>query len=121
MYDLLTGLVLCLTLVVAAVCLWLIFRDQPAEDRTYALLGVVEAVLLVQLVVGAIALSRTTDDVSGVLFVSYLIGVVLALPVGAFWSLAERTRAGTAVLLLAALTVAGLEVRLESIWGGAGA
>ena len=121
MYDLLTGLVLCLTLVVAVACLWLLARDRPAEDRTYALLGVVEIVLLVQLVVGIVALSRTTDDVSGVLFVSYLVGVALALPVGAFWSLAERTRAGTAVLLVAALTVAALQVRLESIWGGAGA
>ena len=121
MYDLLTGLVLSLTLVVVVVCLWLVVRDRPAEDRTYALLGVVEVVLLVQLVVGIVALSRTTNDVSGVLFVSYLVGVVLALPVGAFWSLAERTRAGTAVVLVAALTVAGLQVRLESIWGGAGA
>ncbi len=43
------------------------------------------------------------------------------LPIGAFWSLAERNRAGTAVLLLAILTVVGLELRLHAIWAGAGA
>jgi hypothetical protein len=96
-------------------------RDRPAEDGMYLLLGVAELVLLLQLVLGSIALANTERDVSGVLFVSYLIGVALALPIGAFWSLAERTRAGTAVLLLATLTVIGLELRLSTIWAGAGA
>ena len=104
--------------VVAAVHL---VRDRPAEDGMYILLGVAELVLLVQLVVGSVALANTERDVSGVLFVSYLVGVALALPIGAFWSLAERSRAGTAVLLLATLTVIGLELRLSTIWAGAGA
>ncbi len=52
---------------------------------------------------------------------SYLVGIALALPVGAFWSLAERSRAGTAVLAVAVFTVIGLELRLHAIWGGAGA
>ena len=39
---------------------------------------------------------------------------------GAFWSLAERSRAGTGVLLVAAFTVVALEVRLDAIWNGAG-
>jgi hypothetical protein len=96
-------------------------RDRPAEDGTYLLLGVTELVLLVQLVVGCVQLAGTDRDVSGATFVSYLVSVALALPVGAFWSLAERNRAGTAVLLLAALTVVGLELRLHDIWAGAGA
>jgi hypothetical protein len=75
----------------------------------------------VQAVIGCVALSTTSRDVSGVLFVSYLIGTLCALPIGAFWSLAERTRAGTGVLLVATFTVVALELRLDSIWGGAGA
>jgi hypothetical protein len=96
-------------------------RDRPVQDGMYLVLAVIEVMLLVQLVMGAVRLSGTDRDVSGVLFVSYLVGVVLALPIGAFWSLAERNRAGTAVLLLAVLTVVGLELRLDAIWGGAGA
>jgi hypothetical protein len=41
--------------------------------------------------------------------------------VGAFWSLAERTRAGTGVLLVATFTVVAVELRLDAIWAGAGA
>ena len=96
-------------------------RDRPAEDGMYVLLGLAELALLVQVVVGLVKLSGTDRDVSGGLFASYLVSLALVLPIGAFWSLAERTRAGTAVLLLALLTVVGLELRVASIWAGAGA
>ena len=115
------GLVLVLSAVTLLAVVVLLVRDEPANDREFALLALAEVVLLVQLVVGLVQLSGTERDVSGVLFVSYLTGIALALPVGAFWSLAERSRAGTAVLAVAALTVVALEVRLWSIWGGAGA
>lgn len=107
--------VACLALVV------LLVRDQVAGDLVFAFLAVIELVLFAQLVVGVVALAGTSREVSGVLFVSYLVGVLLALPIGAFWSLAERARAGTAVLLAATFTVIGLELRLDVIWGGAGA
>ena len=113
------GAVLVLCGIAGVVLLVHLARDRVADDGTYLLLGVAELVLVGQLVGGCIALGHTDRDVSGVLFVSYLAGNTLALPIGAFWSLAERNRAGTAVLLLAVLTVAALEVRLDAIWGGA--
>ena len=102
-------------------CLVLLVRDQVAGDPMFLVLGVIELLLVVQLVTGSFALAGTDRDVAGVLFVSYLVGISLALPIGAFWSLAERSRSGTAVLALAVLTVVALEVRLGSIWAGAGA
>lgn len=110
---------LCCAGLVAVVVL--LVRNEPAGDRVFLLLGAAELAVLAQLVLGVVALAGTTREVSGLLFVSYLVGSTLALPVGAVWSLAERTRAGTAVLALALLTVVGLEVRLGAIWGGAGA
>jgi hypothetical protein len=109
-----------ITMVVTVVFL---VRNEAAANRdwVFVLLGVTELVLLVQLVVGCVALANTERDVAGGLFVSYLVGVALVLPIGAFWSLAERNRAGTAVLLLAAFAVLGLELRLDTIWAGAGA
>ncbi|CAN5573335.1 hypothetical protein BH11ACT8_BH11ACT8_20970 [soil metagenome] len=121
MTDWLTGVVLALGGVACLVLAVLLIRDEPAQDRTFVYLAVVEVAVLAQLVYGVVALARTEDDVSGVLFVSYLVGNLLALPIGVFWSLAERTRAGTGVLLVAALTVLALQLRLETIWGGAGA
>lgn len=118
MNDWITGAVYVLS---GAVVLWtlvLLIRDEVAQDRTFALIGTAELVLVLQLVLGCVLLAGTERDVSGVLFVSYLIGVALALPVGVFWSLAERSRSGTGVLVVSALTVLALEVRLVDIWSG---
>jgi hypothetical protein len=120
-YDGLTWAILAAVLATAVLILVLLVRDEPAGDRTFLALAVLEVLLVVQVVVGGVLLAGTDRDVSGVLFVSYLVGIVLALPIGVFWSLVERTRAGTAVLLVAVLTVAALQVRLDAIWGGAGA
>ena len=120
MNDWVAGAVTVLGLAAGVLLLVLLVRDEVAQDRTFALLAVLELVLLVQLVVGCVALGRTDRDVDGVLFVSYLVGVALALPIGVFWSLAERTRAGTGVLLVAVLTVVALQLRLGTIWSGTG-
>ncbi|MGA8845377.1 MAG: hypothetical protein WB471_02045 [Nocardioides sp.] len=118
MNDWITGAVYVLSGAVVVWTLVLLIRDEVAQDRTFALIGTAELVLVVQLVLGCVLLAGTERDVSGVLFVSYLIGVALALPVGAFWSLAERSRSGTGVLVVSALTVLALEVRLVEIWSG---
>lgn len=91
-------------------------RDRAAQDSHYLTLAVVELLLLVQLVWGCIALAGTARDVEGATFVSYLVTVALAPVAGAFFSLAERSRVGTTILLLAVATVAGLELRLWDIW-----
>ena len=113
--------VLALTAVAALSTVVCLVRDRPVGDTTFAAMAAAEAAMAVQLVLGLYLLAAEDRTVNGVLFVSYLVGVLLALPVGAFWSLAERSRSGTAVVLLAALTVAALEARLVSIWAGAGA
>lgn len=113
------GAVLVLCAITAVVLVVHLVQDRAAEDVMFLLLAVTEVVLIGQAVGGCVALAGTDRDVEGTLFVSYLVGTALALPIGAFWSLAERTRAGTAVVLLAVLTVAALEVRLDAIWAGA--
>lgn len=121
MNDWLSGAVIALSLLSAAWTGYLLLRDRLAQDRTFVLLAVTEVALIAQLVVGCVALATTDRDVAGVLFISYLVGNSLALPIGVFWSLAERSRSGTGVLLVAALTVAALQVRLDTIWSGVGA
>ena len=120
MHVWLTVVVVALAVVALVTTVVLMVRDEPAQDRTFALLAAIEVALLVQAVLGCVALAGTTRDVSGVTFVSYLLAILLALPVGAFWSLAERSRAGTGVLAVAVLTVVGLQARLHTIWGGGG-
>ena len=108
--------VLVLTAASAAVAVVQMVRDQPIGDRTFVVLALTEAAVLVQLVLGVVLLVGTRNDVDAALFVGYLVGLLVALPIGAFWSLAERSRAGTGVVLLAALTVVALELRLVDIW-----
>ncbi len=108
--------VLALTVLVAVVATVQMVRDQPVGDRSFVVLAVAEVAVLVQLVVGVVLLVGTDRDVDAVLFVGYLVALLVALPLGAFWSLAEPSRAGTGVVLLAALTVVALELRLVDIW-----
>lgn len=119
-HDWLFVLVLTLAGVSTVGALVLLVRDRLAGDPYFGLLILLELALLVQAVLGLVGLSEAGAEVSRVTFVSYLLTVPLLLPLGAFWSLAERTRAGTAVLLVTVLTVAGLEVRLQALWSVGG-
>ena len=104
-------------LVLALVVAVYVALDRPVDDPLLAGLAVVEVGFLAQLVIGVVRLAGTGRDVDGAVFVGYLVGALVVLPVGAVWSLAERSRAGTAVLAVAALTAAFLVVRLTQIWG----
>ena len=101
---------------VAALLVVLIVRDRRPGRATYGSLVLVEVGLVAQLVVG---LSMVLDDHRGVsvpTYVGYLVGALVILPLGAGWAWAERTRNGTAVLLVAVLVIPVLFVRLHDIW-----
>jgi len=99
----------------------LILRDRPVDDALFYAAAALEVVLVAQLVGGCVALSATERDVAGATFVGYLLTAVIAPPVAIVWGIAEKTRWGTAVVVLGMLTVAALELRLVALWGGAGA
>ncbi|MEH3077036.1 MAG: hypothetical protein PGN11_10220 [Quadrisphaera sp.] len=105
-----------LALAVAALAAVATVRGRRLDDRLLIAVAVLEAALLVQAVVGFVALALTDRSVDGVVFGSYLVTTVLVPPVGAFWALGEKSRWGTGVLLVAALTTAILVVRLEQVW-----
>lgn len=94
-----------------------LMRDRNTQDSHFLALAAIEVAVLVQLVWGCIDLAGTDRDIAGATLVSYLVSAVLAPVVGAVLSLTERSRAGTAIVLLAVLTVAGLEVRVIDLWG----
>ena len=112
-----TGLIIA-ALVVAAWCLVLVVRNHRINDPTLGLLALLELGLLVQAVLGIVNLARTDRDVSGVTFVGYLIGSLVILPLATFWSLAEKTRWGTGVLVVACLVIPVAIVRMNQVWHG---
>ncbi|MFI0774272.1 hypothetical protein [Streptomyces sp. NPDC021212] len=121
MIDLLTAVLGAAALALAAWCGFAAYRDQPTKDWHFIGMAVVSLLAIVQLVIGIVRLARGDDPEQGVaIFLAYLVGSALAVPIAAFMSLAERTRWGSATVAAAAVVLAVLEVRLYDIWGGVG-
>jgi hypothetical protein len=110
-------------LIVAALVLALVTAGYVALDRSpdrvlVALLALLEIGLVVQAVIGIAQLVGGSGDPT-ITFVGYLLAALVVLPLGLLWSLGERSRGATAVLIVALLTVAFLVVRLEQIHAAA--
>ena len=110
------GVVLVLCAATAVLLVVDLVRDRNTQDSHFVGLAAIEVAVLVQLVWGCVDLARGDRDVAGATLVSYLASTVLAPVVGALLSLTERSRVGTTIVLLAVLTVAGLEARIIDIW-----
>ncbi|WP_055557877.1 hypothetical protein [Streptomyces sp. NBRC 110028] len=121
MIDPLTAVLGATALALAAWCGFAAYRDQPTKDWHFIGMAVVSLLAIVQLIIGIVRLARGEDPEQGVaIFIAYLVGSALAVPIAAFMSLAERTRWGSATVAAAAVVLAVLEVRLYDIWGGVG-
>lgn len=104
----------------AAWSLYALVRDQAPREPHVIGAGVVELLLVVQLVVVLIMLAvEGAPDQLGV-FIAYLVVALLVLPFGLFWALAEKSRWGTGVLVVAALAIPVIVVRLQQLWEGSG-
>jgi hypothetical protein len=112
-----------LQIVLAALCalvaVWLvvlIVLDRLPGDGILGALVLIEVGLVVQLVLGLVQVFGDHGNLNVAAYVGYLVGSLLVLPIGFVWSAGERTRSGTAVLLVAVVTVAFLFVRLHQLW-----
>ena len=113
------SLQIALSVLCLLIALWLvvlIVRDRTPDNLTLNALGVVEVGLIANLVLGIVRVTGETGDTSVAEYVGYLVGVLLLIPAGLIWSAGERTRGGTAVLLVAVLLVPFMFVRLADIW-----
>ncbi len=94
---------------------WSCATGCRAACRSSAL-AILEAGLVVQLAIGLGRVFGEHGDLSVAAYVGYLVGSLLILPIGLVWSAGERTRAGTAVLLVAVLALPVLFLRLHDLW-----
>ena len=114
-----TGLawvILTLSLLTALSLVVDIVRDRQPGNVSFAGLVLVEVALVVQLVWGIVKVLGDHEGVSVATYIGYLIGALVLLPVGFVWSASEKSRSGTAVLLVAVLVVPFLSLRLHDIW-----
>ena len=114
-----TALQIVLSAVALLVAVWLVVLiaiDRQPGDLLYGALGLLEVGLLVQLVIGLVMVLGDHGDVNVAAYVGYLVGALVILPAAFVWSVGERTRAGTGVLLVAVIVVPVLFARLHQLW-----
>lgn len=117
------GLAMALIIVSLVAAAWIFvpaLRDRPIGRSHLAALVVVEVGLLVQAVVAIVQLARGEDADELAVFIGYLIGSLVIVPIGAFLGLAERTRWGSVVAGVACLIVPVVVLRMQQLWQGPG-
>jgi hypothetical protein len=116
MSEPLPALLIGASLLLAAVAAGYVVLDRPTGPVLLVGFGILELALVVQAVLGIVALAGTDRDVNGVVLVGYLLGTLLFVPAGVAWALGERSRAGTAALIIVGLVVPFLVLRTGQIW-----
>ena len=111
-------------IIVGSLLLALASLITAIRDRTMGMIllcafAVLEVALLVQggLVIAAVADGQGPAGERVTIF-GYLAGQVLIPPAGVFLALAERTRWGPAILVVAGFSIAVMTGRLLQIWQG---
>jgi len=106
-------------LVLAGLSLVMTALDRRVGRLLLAATVLGEAGLLVQVVWAIVRLAGGGRPVGGMaIFIGYLAGSLVILPVAAAWGLAERTRWGPAVVAAGFLVSAVLIVRMQQVWHG---
>jgi hypothetical protein len=109
-----------LCLLVALVLVVDIVRNRQNTNHAFYGLVAIEAALVVQVVWGLLRLLGEHDGVPVAPYLGYLVGALLILPVAFVWSASEKSRSGTAVVLVAVLVVPVLLLRLHDLWASGG-
>lgn len=94
-------------------------RDT-APGRAFLLVSMATTACLAAVLLGGIIEVATAEETGGagtvVTYLAYLAAAAVAIPIALLWAAAERTRSGTTVLLVAALTVPFLIIRALDVW-----
>ena len=93
---------------------------KPAERPHVLTVGVVEALLVAQALIGAARVFSGARPEETSTFLIYLLVSVTVLPLGLQFAQAEPTRWGGAVIAVAAVAIGVVVLRLLSLWGTAG-
>lgn len=122
-----TPVTISLYVLTLAITLWALIkliRNKPlllettSDQWLFRLVVLTEILVIAQAVIGFVAMFTSDRDIHRLTFASYLLGLTLLLPLGTWWALGDRSRGGTGVLIVAALTLAAMVLRLTTIWDG---
>jgi hypothetical protein len=112
-------LAIAVAVVALLLAVWVFFlawRDRPIGRAVLYGVGVAEALLIAQVVGAIVLVAQGKHAAEPLTFTLYLVASTVALPLGAWWALGERSRSGTSVLGVAAVVAAVLVQRLHQTW-----
>ncbi|HEY8719947.1 hypothetical protein [Pengzhenrongella sp.] len=92
-------------------------RDRAVVLRQLWGAAVVEVAIVVEAVVALVLVVGGAQPHEPAVFWGYVVATLIMLPLAAAWAFAERTRWSSVVLVIAAVTVAFLQLRLLQVWG----
>lgn len=108
-----------LALVLAAYSALMTALKRPVGRDQLIGAGIAELALVAQAILGVVKLAQGGRPDGGTLiFVLYLIGSTLLLPLTVLWGRAEQTRWGSGVMVVGYLVMAVLMVRMQQVWRG---
>jgi hypothetical protein len=105
------------SLLAALWCLVATVRDRPVDRSHLVALGVVQALVLAQIVVAVVHLAQGQRPHSMTTFIGYLVAIFLIVPAGTVLARMEPTRWGSLIATVACVVDAVLIVRLDQVWG----
>jgi predicted membrane channel-forming protein YqfA (hemolysin III family) len=91
--------------------------NRPAERPHVLAVGLVEALLVLQALIGAARVLGGHRLAEASTFLIYLAVSVCVLPLGLQFARAEPTRWGGTVIAVASIAIGVAELRLLSLWG----
>lgn len=103
--------------VLLAIIAYVDFRSSvPPRRPALVLLVLAGLMVLAQIVVSGVQIARGHQMTETATFIGYGMTNALLLPAAAYVARIERSRWSSIALLIAALTVAVLEVRMHQLW-----
>jgi hypothetical protein len=112
-----TYIVVAVAVVSGVLCIVLGLMGRRPSDLTVGALGLIELLLIVQVVMAVVAPFAGNPPTGSLLeFWVYLVSAVLVPIAGVIWALLERSRWSTVILGVAALAVAVMVWRMQVIW-----
>ena len=116
MYDALSLTTTVIALIAAAGAAGCVLRDRLPGWYLVGLLGLLELGLLAVSVSGLVRLATGGREVGAGTLIAYLLAVLILVPAATLWAMVERTRFGTAVIVIACLAVPAMTMRAQQVW-----
>ena len=91
-------------------------RGKPPGNAQFYWSFLTELAVIVQSVVGFVAIARGHGPAETATSIGYLAGIVVLMPAGIWWGVSDRSRYSGLVMTIAGAAIAVMSLRLLDLW-----